>query len=276
MIQARILADSQNPKGIRLTTFELRYPRFIHSEFMTHRVFSRNAGSSRAIRPERIALSVMEFPAIPVYWGAEEKGMKARSEVADIEACKAWWLRARDSAVALHKEGIALGLHKQIVNRILEPFQLITVILTATDLDNWFWLRLHKDAQPEIRVLAKAMLEALQASTPKRLKVGDWHMPLLMSDDPFESVAAQLGLTVLETMKRVAVGRCARVSYLTHDGKRDLIKDVELHDTLSQDHHYSPFEHIAEAMSDQRRYANFRGFRQYRGGIEQRPPRLAC
>lgn len=276
MIRARVLVDSRNSKGVRLTTFELYYPRFIHAEFMTHRLFSRNAGSSRAIRTDRMIAMVAENPAIPVYWGANQKGMQARQEVDDRDGALAWWLGARDAALTQHALGLKLGLHKQIVNRVLEPFQMITVIASSTDWDNWFWLRNHPDAQPEIQVLAKCMLKALLESTPASLQAGEMHLPLyrpLEDDQDVVSLARELDLPQSIIKARLSVARCARVSYLTHDGRRDLLEDLRLHDDLAQSHHYSPFEHVAHACDDKRAYANFHGFKQYRLGLQKRPPR---
>lgn len=275
MIHARVLADSLNPVGKRLTTLELYYPRFIHSEFMTHRVFSRNAGSSRAIRADRMVAMVLESPAVPVYWGANQKGMQARAEIEDKDKALAWWLGARDAAVAQHKLGMELGLHKQIVNRVLEPFQMITVIVSSTEWDSWFWLRNHPDAQPEIQVLARAMLAAMSASTPRVLQAGDWHLPLVydLDEEDMLKLSADLNLPVEVVRAKVSTARCARVSYLTHDGVRDVHKDVDLHDNLRDAHHYSPFEHVAQAQANKRGYANFRGFVQYRARVQQRAPR---
>src|ERR1019366_6662026 len=161
---ARVLLDSRSPSGARLTTMEVRYPRFIHSEMMTHRVFSRNAASSRAIPIKKMISAVREEPALPVYWGRNQTGMSAREEIQPaVEAlARAEWQAALEDALR-HAERLAaqdIDLHKQLVNRLLEPFAWITVIITATEWANFFTQRAHPDAQPEIRHVAEMMLAA--------------------------------------------------------------------------------------------------------------------
>jgi thymidylate synthase ThyX len=79
MISAKIIADSisESEYGDRITTFELEYPRFIHGELMTHRLFSRNAASSRAIPINKMMDQVLTAPAMPVEWGLNKSGMQA-------------------------------------------------------------------------------------------------------------------------------------------------------------------------------------------------------
>jgi thymidylate synthase ThyX len=263
--KVQILADSLAPSGKRLTTFELTYPRFVHSEFMTHRMFSRNAASSRAIPIEKMIERVTQDPAMPVHWGKNQKGMQAEEELDGTElfAAKFDWLVARDNAVESAEKMLEYGVHKQIVNRLLEPWMWITVICSATEYGNFFNLRCHKDAQPEIRKLADMMAEAYFSATPKTLEYGQWHTPLIMDDENLP----------LDQRIKVSVGRCARVSYLTHDGKRDIEADIQLHDRLAQSGHWSPFEHVAMAANVITSYGNLRGFRQYRKDFanENRP-----
>src|SRR5580704_4726203 len=224
---ARVLLDSRSPSGARLTTVEVRYPRFIHSEMMTHRVFSRNAASSRAIPIKKMIAAVREEPALPVYWGRNQTGMSAREAVApDVEErARAEWQAALDDAL-LHAERLSaqdIDLHKQLVNRLLEPFAWITVIITATEWANFFTQRCHPDAQPEIKHIAEMMLAEYRASTPQAVALGRWHLPLIQADE--------LHLPD-ELLCKLSVARCARVSYLTHDGKRDHDKDIELYERL--------------------------------------------
>jgi thymidylate synthase ThyX len=265
---ARILLDSCSPSGARLTTLEVRYPRFIHSEMMTHRVFSRNAASSRAIPIKKMIAAVREEPALPVYWGRNQTGMSAREAVGpDIEErARAEWHAALDDAL-LHAERLSaqdIDLHKQLVNRLLEPFAWITVIITATEWANFFTQRCHPDAQPEIKHIADLMLAQYRASTPLPVASGRWHLPLIMDDEralPDEQLC------------KLSVARCARVSYLTHDGKRDHAKDIELYERLVEggaNGHWSPFEHVATPAPDaQQRSANFFGWEQYRKRFPQ-------
>jgi thymidylate synthase ThyX len=184
---ARILLDSMSPAGVRLTTMEVRYPRFIHSEIMTHRVMSKNSSSSRAIPIRKMIDAVRSDPAMPLWWGRNQAGMQAREEIdAPTRAlAEAEWKRALDDALA-HAERLAandINLHKQLVNRILEPFAWITVIVSATEWANFFTQRTHEDAQPELRHIAQLMLAEYRASTPRRLALGEWHTPLIQPDE---------------------------------------------------------------------------------------------
>jgi thymidylate synthase ThyX len=242
---------------------EVRYPRFIHSELMTHRVFSRNAASSRAIPIKKMIAAVRDEPAMPVYWGRNQSGMSAREAVApEIEArAREEWQAALADALR-HAETLsdsAIDLHKQLVNRLLEPFAWITVIITATEWANFFTQRAHEDAQPEIKHLAELMLAAYRESEPGAVAFGRWHLPLIADDE--RSLPDEL-------LCKISVARCARVSYLTHDGRRDRDKDIELYERLlggGANGHWSPFEHVATpAVAAADRSANFIGWEQYR------------
>ena len=261
---ARVLADSISPAGIRLTTLEVRFPRFILSEFNTHRVFSRNSASSRAVPTNKMVDRVLEHPAMPVEWGVNKAGMSASETLTpeQAEEAKAEWLRARDSAVQHVRDLQRLNVHKQVINRIMEPFMWHTVIVTATEWDNFFSLRLAENAQPEIRVAAQHMRAAIDASKPAPVEIGAWHLPLVQDDERAMPI---------EELKKVSAARCARVSYLTHDGKRDIEKDVELCQRLLSDRHMSPFEHVATPSADADFHANFRGWRQMRKELEEQP-----
>lgn len=256
-ITAKIIADSYNEDSGRITTFQLRYPRFIHAELMTHRVFSRNASSSRAIPVERLIQDIISDTAMPVHWGLNQPGMQADQET-DIPLVfnadgsgAAWqcsaqegWEEARDRAIEVARSFVAAGYHKQIVNRLLEPFSHINVVVTATNFDNFYWLRCHKDAQPEIKVLADAMLAAHKASEPEELKIGQWHLPYIRSSERHSNPAGD----VIEDLIAVSLARCARVSYLTHDGRETTFaEDIALNDRLigSVPLHASPAEHQA-------------------------------
>lgn len=256
MFKAEVILDSISPAGKRLITMELTYPRFIHAEFMTHRMFSRNAASSRAIPTRKMVKMVEENPAMPIFWGKNKRGMSPVKEIEDIEQAEKVWLAARDDAVDWALNLYDLGAHKQIVNRILEPWKFITVICTATEWSNFFALRDHADAQQEIAHLARMMREAQDNSTPvERL----WHTPYIQEDEGDLSNIIKC---------RVSAARCARVSYLTHDGVRSIKKDLELHNRLlngSGHGHWSPFEHVAVAHNNpEHRSGNFVGWEQYR------------
>lgn len=252
---AKILADSISPAGHRLTTFEVVYPRIILAEVNTHRALSRVSASSRAIPVEKMIQRVLHDPYVPVHWGKNQKGMQAEEDVDAVQAEKARhdWLVARDTAVTMTRALLVVGIHKQITNRLIEPFMWHPTVLTATEWDNWDHLRDHKAAHPDFRDLAHAMRELRLKSEPDQLDPGEWHMPFIGPED--YDAAFQSGLTggdsqaLQELLCKVSVGRCARVSTLTHDGKRDLMADVELHDKMFAAGHTSPYEHVARPMT---------------------------
>jgi thymidylate synthase ThyX len=278
MYSTRILKDTLAPCGKRLTTWELTYPRFVHAELMTHRLFSRNAASSRAIPIEKLIERVEQDPAMPVFWGKNQKGMQAEVEMSPLEraAAETSWLHARDLAVQQCRALADLGVHKQLANRIIEPWMFITVIVSATEYSNWFHLRDHPMAQPEISWVAKDMWTKYNEEKPTACEAGAWHLPLIGWEDVRDAIEQGLapedgsGSEIATVMKKVSTGRCARVSYLTHEGKRDLAEDIKLHDRLcagpatGNPGHWSPFEHVAMALAEPTRSGNFVGFAQYR------------
>ena len=252
MISAKIVTDSI-ANNVRLTTMELNYPRFIHSEFMTHRMFSRNASSSRAIPIEKMLEQVQQSPAMPIHWGKNQPGMQAREECinkvnwgysdywGEVKEC---WQVASQDMIHYAERLSEAGYHKQVVNRLLEPFQYIKVIVTATEWDNFFKLRLHEDAQPEMCALAKAMKDAMDNSSPVAMLPGQWHLPYY-----YGSCTNEKGDPELDVAIKCSVARCARVSYLNHDNSSpDVEKDIALADRLLKDGHMSPFEHVATPM----------------------------
>jgi hypothetical protein len=269
MIQVDIVADSVAPSKVRLTTFVLTYPRFIHSEFMTHRMFSRNASSSRAIPVKKQISMVLKNPAMPIAFAANKKGMQAGEAFGPMKQllCRIVWRSACYAAVFFATLMDKLNIHKQYANRILEPFSHITVVCSATDFANFFALRCHKDAQPEIQKLADMMYEWYDKSEPKELREGEWHLPFVDElEIAMEHIEPRQGPWGIPIKKSVA--RCARVSYLTHDGNKPLLKDdLNLYNrlVLAEPIHASPSEHQAMAVSDPEfRSGNFRGWKQYR------------
>lgn len=274
-ITATIIADSIAHNCPRLTTMQLRYPRFIHAEFMTHRVFSRNASSSRAIPVERLIQDVVRDPVEPMHWGKNQPGMQAREELTGSEKWDAQheWRHARREAIKSARVLAQIGAHKQIVNRLLEPFSHINVLVTSTEWDNFFKLRLHPDAQPEIQELARVMSAALNKSEPRSLRGHQWHLPYIENPDDLDD---------LTVARKVSVARCARVSYLTHDDRATTVEeDLALYERLvrSNPPHMSPAEH--QAVPDQRYqrgvishwsaehlHGNFTGWRQQRKMLE--------
>lgn len=268
--EAKIIADSVNTAGNRITTFELTYPRFVHAELMTHRMFSRNSASSRAIPTPKLMERIARDPVLPKWWGKNQSGMAANEQLVGHELVEVrdLWLAGRDHALELAQKLRKAGLHKQIANRVLEPWMFITVIVTATEYDNWFHLRCSPQAQPEIAWIAHEMQRCYEENTPSALDPGMWHTPYVTTKDashplyvnPREFTIASDPLGVV----KISAARCARVSYLTHDGVRDLTADIVLHDRLTGNGHWSPFEHPAEADAEPNRHGNFIGWRQYR------------
>jgi hypothetical protein len=254
--EARILADSINDEtGDRLTTWCSTYPRKIHSEMLTHKALSRSSASSRAIPVAKMLSNIEADPVVPIWWGANEPGMQAFGEVEDKAGAEAWWREGIAASIAHARRGVELGLHKQIVNRVVEPGMWITVIYSSTTVSNLYGLRIHSAAEPHCRKIVTMMKEAQDASTPKKLKPGEWHLPLIFDEDweIAKTVDSPLPnmVNVTNYLVKVSVGRVARVSYLTHDGKRDLVEDIKLHDKLivQEPLHASPGEHVAQAMA---------------------------
>lgn len=270
MHSAKIILDSVSVSGARLTTMEVVMPRIVLAEFNTHRVFSRNSASSRAIPIERMIRMVEENPYIPSSWGKNQRGMQADEEVSQKEAdvALATWLRARDYAVKYAQGLLEIGIHKQITNRLLEPFMWHTVIVTATEWSNFFHLRNNSAAHPDIMLCARLMQELYENTVPQRLNRGTWHMPYIQDEEYPEYN--------IDVLKKISVARCARVSYLTHDGQRDIALDLSLHDKLLSGGHMSPFEHVATpAYAGDVVSGNFRGWRQYRKMIPHESDILA-
>lgn len=270
---AKVIEDSVAYNGKRLTTFQLRYPRLVHSEFMTHRMFSRNASSSRAIPVAKMIAQVRDNPAMPIHWGANQPGMQARTEL-DFDKkmmAKGLWQRAAREAADIAERMEALGLHKQVANRILEPFQYISVIVSATEWENFFLLRDHPDADPNIAHLAVLMKDAMQGSIPRLLSQNvlmahAWHLPYVTDAERrvhFDNPAY---------LAKLSTARNARVSYLTHDGETPrAAKDLDLFERLvgGRPLHASPTEHIGYGLPKATdRCKNFVGFHQFRADVE--------
>lgn len=260
-IKAQILADSLNSAtGDRLTTYQIRVPKWILAEINTHRALSRNFASSRAIPSRTIRKQIIDDPFVPVYFGANQKGMQAQSELTGLrlELAKQTWKLARFPSCGFHWLGEKIGLHKQIVNRMLEPWMWADGVISATEFRNFFALRNHEDAQPEFRELARQMQELYEGNQPKVLQPGEWHLPFIDTSDL---------ILYPEQVEMISSARCARVSYLLRDGKRSTPEaDLKLCKRLigSFPGHWSPTEHPAKAMPTSDRYGNFVGFKQYR------------
>ena len=284
-ILVKVIADSLSIEGVRLTTFELEYPRIIHSEFMTHRMFSRNAASSRAIPVDSIISSLETNPYSPIAWTCNKPGMQGGEPLLGYKDAMATiaWDRGLSNAIATAKELRGLNVHKQYANRGLEPYSFIKVVVTATEYDNWFELREHPDAQPEIHELANLMRLSLHESSPEVLRPHEWHTPYVgHSRDQFGGMIYGQGLS-LQDAQKVSVSCCAQVSYRKLDDSLD--KALRIYDQLyhSKPVHGSPFEHVARPMDltiggfnkgqthmdakGDMWSANFKGFVQYRQSL---------
>lgn len=318
---ARIVLDSVSEAGVRLTTMEVTFPRFVLAEFNTHRVFSRNSASSRAIPVKKQLGNLLEDPYVPDRFGRNQQGMQSYEYLDGLQHDEATrsWLRARDRAATSafelllgerlsgdifgynpecghanikrlkagfndaidYARGAAnnqqlettniLDVHKQFANRLLEPFMWQTVIVTATEWSNFYALRANPEAQPEIRTIAESMRFLYDEHRPRLLAPGEWHLPFIQPDE------MDWALENIELAKKVSAARCARVSYLTHDGKRDISADLTLHDRLVSSGHMSPLEHVATpcphaccdidanlSSSHGQWHGNYRGWKQLR------------
>ncbi|HEY4508730.1 MAG TPA: FAD-dependent thymidylate synthase [Candidatus Paceibacterota bacterium] len=307
-ISANVVADSVHDRS-RLTTFEVTFPRFILAEFNTHRMLSRNSASSRAIPVWKRLSDIVLYPFIPLQFGKNKAGMQSAEDISqeDTDAACTNWLVGRDVAViqafmlaggenqimkdskgdvravtvcdavkqlmAQYSDVVGkmiplnAGVHKQHANRVLEPYAWHTVIVTGTHWRNFYGLRASTMAQPEIDSVAIEMARAHSASIPEVLEHGEWHLPYVFPEDKQE-------IENNKTLARISSARCARVSYLTHDGKRSIDADLKMVDGLQSNGHVSPFEHPATTHDTTGAYfGNFNGnfspkWMQYRKMLE--------
>jgi len=274
MISAKIVADSINESGNRITSMIVVIPRIVLAELNTHRALSKNSASSRAIPFKKMAKMVEENPFIPIAFQKDHKGMQGTEYFTEEEVKKNGlieeWLGARDYALHRAKALNEKGVTKQLVNRLLEPFMYHTVLITATEWENFMALRNHQDAEIHIQKAAVEILNALNNSTPKLLKEGDWHIPFgdTLDYDRVSKMYSENSIIpeklIYDLMVEIATARCARVSYLNFEGKDDYEADVTLHDQLLDSGHMSPFEHCAKAAAGDMVSGNFKGWFQYR------------
>ena len=250
-ITAKVICDSISEQGVRLTTFEIEYPRIVMSEFNTMRAISKNSSSSRAIPVSKMLEHTKTINLKPVYFGSKKSGMQAGEELVgqSLTDAQAVWEGALTNAVADAKLLDNIGVAKEVTNRLVEPFQLVKVVCTATDWDNFFNLRLHPDSDPNICMLAYKMYKAMEEFKPYELKDGEYHLPyvnvgwngkgeMCYCDEDFNSVE-------LEQAIKLSAASCASVSYRTEGmtlEKADKIFDMLIKAEVI---HSSPFEHIA-------------------------------
>lgn len=262
-IKATVICDSISEQGVRLTTFEIEYPRIVMSEFNTMRAISKNSSSSRAIPVSKMLEHTKNINLKPIYFGSKKSGMQAGDELVgeDLRYAKSTWESALHSMVHSAKILDGCGVAKEVTNRLVEPFQLVKVVCTATDWDNFFNLRLHPDADPNICMLAYKMYKAMQESKPIELKAGEWHLPYVetehwgedikyfvfevsFDDDQSYGMKCEKYLTLDEAIK-ISAASCASVSYRTEGmtlEKADKIFDMLIKAEVV---HSSPLEHCA-------------------------------
>lgn len=255
-ITVKILADSINYQGHRMTTLELEYPRFILSELNTHKMLSKNSASSRAIPEKAMHTQIRSNPAMPVYWGANQPGMSARVEIEgeNLEEAKRLWLSAMETSLTYSKAMFGAGLHKQISNRVSEPWMMMKTVLSGTEHANLLWLRDHPDAQPEFRDLAHKWKLALENSQPTELQIGEWHVPYVQTyRSPLDGMLHyfdEAGNPIsVETARKISASCCAQVSYRKNDPSLDKAEDIFDKLINSVPMHASPVEHQATPMN---------------------------
>ena len=260
-ISAKVICDSISEQGVRLTTFEIEYPRIVMSEFNTMRAISKNSSSSRAIPVSKMLEHTKSINLKPIYFGSKKSGMQAGDELDgnDLINAKLFWEAALFDAVTWATELDELGVAKEVTNRLVEPFQLVKVVCTATDWDNFFNLRLHPDADPNICMLTYKMYQAMQESEPTELKDGEWHLPYVEivnavkgdKNEPCKAYCHPNGydFLTLEQAIKYSAASCASVSYRTEGmtlEKADKIFDMLIKAEVI---HASPFEHLATPIS---------------------------
>ncbi len=242
----------------RLATFVLKIPKFLWGHIISHRTLSRNSASSRAIPAKRIRKYVLNDPFLPVYFGENRAGMQSGKPFRGLKLflAKKIWLWSRYVPVFFHWLGEKLGMHKEVVNRLIEPWLMVDVIITATEWSNFISLRSNEAAQPEIRYVAERMNLLLQDQKPNILQSDEWHLPFILDTEHTLD---------LEMRKKISAARCARVSYSLFDGKTsDINSDLKLCERLSSSGHWSPFEHVAQALNTRKRMGNLIGWKQFR------------
>lgn len=257
-ITVRVIADSiaYDHAGTRLTTFEIEYPRFILAELNTHKMLSKNSASSRAIPVEKLLDMIANNPAMPVHWGQNQPGMSARAELSESGkiAAKSVWCNASKQMVSYTKILTQGGLHKQVANRICEPWQRMKTVISGTEWANFFHLRDHPDAQPEFGVLAGCMRTAYVQSKPQVLQAGQWHLPYVswsydLNGNPvYFTEGSDVPLTVDEALK-VSAACCAQVSYRRLDETLDAATRIYSRLIDSDPKHASPVEHQGRVMA---------------------------
>ena len=261
--KVNIIKHSVSGEGIELVTLHARYPRMIHSEIMTHRAFSRNGRSSRAVPTMTL---VQEDPYYPKF-KKNQPGMQAGDYLDEETQAKATaiWERMVRACNTGAKNLQRIGVHKQWANRPTEWYGYIDVLISSTDFNNFFTLRDHADAQPEINDVAEAIRKSISGSTPNHVESWEWHLPYITNEELEEYP--------IDILQKVSVARCARVSYKPFDGKADVESELARYTRLvaAKPVHASPTEHVAtpdirvvKVWAYPEQHGNFRGWRQLR------------
>lgn len=276
-ISAKIVADSICPRGHRITSMLLTFPRYILAEFNTHRMFSRNSASSRAIPFQKMLEAVINDPFVPIKWMKEHKGMQGTEYFDQTLGLGSKyfpdeWLKTRDSSIIAAESMHDAGLTKQLCNRLLEPFMWHTVLVTATEWDNFFFQRANEGADIHMQVLVYAMLDAMNSSVPLQKEEGEWHIPFYVIIDSKEIVNLfaegpyDPELTMEEFVEpykiKISTAMAARTSYtlVGEEKKQSYVADIKLHDKLWAYPHPSPFEHCAQVPTQGEYNCNFRQY----------------
>lgn len=241
-----------------MTTMEIEYPRFILAELNTHRMLSKNSASSRAIPVKAMHEHIRHNTAGPVYWGVNQPGMKAKEALDAEDTVEALmiWEQARDSALDYAMQLADLNLHKQITNRITEPWMIMKTVISGTEWANFFWLRNHADAQPEIHELATKMHKAFNASSPQLLHPGEWHVPYVTTyrdshTGVLHYVDSNDKYITAEQACIISASCCAQVSYRKNDDSYEKARKIYAQLIESEPAHASPVEHQATPMDIQ-------------------------
>lgn len=265
-MQVEVILASISPDNVPLYTIRLRYPRVIHSEIMTHRVFSRNARSSRAVPVKTMLNEVRNTPYVPWHWGQNQSGMQAEEECnttvsvlqqqydstfsKELISRSEAWLEAADTATNIAEAFMNAGYHKQNPNRLLEPFAYIDTLITATEWENFLWLRDHHAAEPHLQDLAQMVGLALNECKLIQLKPGEWHTPYITDEDRehaltlFDHINS---VDEIQWLNAISAARCARISYKPFDGDASYEKEISRYQQLIESDrvHASPVEHQA-------------------------------
>lgn len=258
-----ILYSESKTTGKRIATFVVTIPKFIQAHINSHRSLSRNASSSRAMPAKVIRKRVLQDPFIPIEFSKNRSGMRGGEKITGFSLwlARTSWLLARYIPVFFHWIYEKLNIHKEVLNRLIEPWMFTEVVITATEWANFIKLRGDNTAQPEIQIIAKEIELALNSEKPTVLDFNEWHLPFITEDE--------MNNLKIEDLLKIATARCARISYKLYNGTvSSLEKDVSLCNKLIEQGHWSPFEHIARPNESQERSGNFLGWIQYRKQFE--------